>query len=189
MSIQERLSQIQREGEGLVNRIDQKRKLAELKNQLAQSSGIGKGRQIERLRGILVDTGLVDMLVEAVDLIPKVDVICTDSSNPVPDPNGDWAIHMQWDQKGDVSAGITESWKEFELYVQQDKMFVYSRLYELPVNNQHISYRYQMIKEEYFKDSLESEQWGNKERLESSIADALWKADIRPNEAERGRLL
>lgn len=188
MSIKEKLLQIQQEGEGLTNRIDQKRKLANLKFQVTQSGSAGIVAVNERdrkLSAALVDAGLLDMLSEAVDHIPMVKINIQLKPEEV-GFNADFAIFLQWEQEGELGSPTDKSWKELGIFFGSDIITVRSNLFLSPVTsdfsiaNRTLRPDDLKITAHYFDDDLKPEQWKDRERLEASIADALWMAGVRP---------
>lgn len=164
MSIKEKLLQIQREGGGLTNRLDQKHKLKEFKDQLSQSAQEGQSPNTRRLKEILVDAGIVDILTEVVDYIPFVEVSNIDIGGMDMEHSTNFAISLQWtEEKGELA--YEHPWKVFCVTIMHDNT--------LNVYSTHGD-------EVLFSDILKPEQYSDRERLESSIADALWMAGVKP---------
>lgn len=162
MSIREKLLQIQTEGGGLNNRFDQKHKLKGFKDQLSQSAQEGQSPNTRRLKEILVDAGIVDILIEVVDYIPFVQVSNLDIGSI--EHSTRFSISLEWsEEKGELTYEHPRTALVVTI-MPDNTLNVYSTHGD----------------EVLFSNILKPEQYRDRERLESSIADTLWMAGVRP---------
>lgn len=185
MSLKERLLKVQKEGAGLSQRVEQKKKL-EMYKQQVNTVVVAKASPLLCTERLLVTAGVLDILAEAIDYT-KGDVSCfiTPALNDPIRESGrcdSISIALQW---GDLDSRWQELWVNANTNTGRLDICAISN--EFPVHSGG-RYTFPYDPQILFNESLTREWWQDREKLESAMAEALWTTGIRiPNGEARYR--
>lgn len=173
MSLTERFEQIKNEGEKVVVVMDERVRLSKLLDDVSKTDEENN----QKIRERLVESGLGEILSEALDLIDGIPELTTDQIWGAAvygyNPHTNFYIGIRYDFE-DVEQGGAK-WRGVSLLLplnDEDAISVSSFTY----SNVLVEHGASIEKIDIWGETLTREQWQNRDRLEASIATAIFKA-------------